>query len=83
MERVQVLKPLIHFNHTRNLKAQIYAHKKEKGGRNTAFHKGYHPKLYFLTIDVIGIIKLKEGIDMVMRGDNTEITVELIIRIFF
>lgn len=58
--------------------AQIYALKKEEGGRHTAFVSGYRPQFFFRTTDVTGSIKLPEGTDMVMPGDNTKITVELI-----
>lgn len=63
--------------HTK-FKAQIYALKKEEGGRHTPFFSGYRPQFYFRTTDVTGTVKLKEGVEMVMPGDNTEITVELI-----
>lgn len=63
--------------HTK-FRAEIYALKKEEGGRHTAFLNGYRPQFYFRTTDVTGSIKLKEGTEMVMPGDNTEITVELI-----
>lgn len=59
-------------------RAEIYALKKEEGGRHTAFLNGYRPQFYFRTTDVTGAIKLKEGVEMVMPGDNTEIDVELI-----
>lgn len=58
--------------------AQIYALKKEEGGRHTAFTKGYKPQFYFRTTDVTGSIDLPEGVEMVMPGDNSEIIVELI-----
>ncbi|AEW45976.1 translation elongation factor Tu [Mycoplasma haemocanis str. Illinois] len=58
--------------------AQIYALKKEEGGRHTAFTKGYKPQFYFRTTDVTGTIDLPEGSEMVMPGDNAKILVELI-----
>ncbi|OAL10427.1 elongation factor Tu [Candidatus Mycoplasma haematobovis] len=58
--------------------AQIYALKKEEGGRHTAFTKGYKPQFYFRTTDVTGTIDLPEGVEMIMPGDNATILVELI-----
>ena len=58
--------------------AQIYVLKKEEGGRHTPFLNGYRPQFYFRTTDVTGSITLKQGVEMVMPGDNTEINVELI-----
>jgi len=63
--------------HTK-FKAQIYALKKEEGGRHTPFFSGYRPQFYFRTTDVTGTIKLPQGIEMVMPGDNAQIEVELI-----
>ena len=78
IERGQVLaKPGSITPHTK-FKAEIYVLKKEEGGRHTAFFKNYRPQFYFRTTDVTGTIELKEGVEMVMPGDNTEITVELI-----
>ena len=50
---------------------------KEEGGRHTPFFANYHPQFYFRTTDVTGSITLAEGVEMVMPGDNTEMTVEL------
>ncbi|MBV9690238.1 MAG: elongation factor Tu, partial [Ktedonobacteraceae bacterium] len=50
----------------------------EEGGRHTAFFSGYRPQFYFRTTDVTGVAKLPEGVEMVMPGDNVEMTVELI-----
>ncbi len=61
-----------------DFKAQIYVLSKEEGGRHTPFMNGYRPQFYFRTTDVTGSIKLPEGVEMVMPGDNTEIIVELI-----
>jgi len=62
----------------RRFKAQIYVLTKEEGGRHTPFFNGYRPQFYVRTTDVTGTIKLPEGVEMVMPGDNTEIEVELI-----
>ena len=63
-----------HFKFT----AQVYVLTKEEGGRHTAFFSNYRPQFYFRTTDVTGIITLPAGTEMVMPGDNTEMTVELI-----
>ena len=67
-----MVKPHDHF------KASIYVLKKEEGGRHTPFHNKYRPQFYIRTLDVTGEIKLPEGIEMVMPGDNVEIEVSLI-----
>lgn len=78
VERGQVLaKPGTITPHTQ-FEAEIYALKKEEGGRHTPMFKGYRPQFYFRTTDVTGAINLKEGTEMIMPGDNTSITVELI-----
>ncbi len=59
-------------------KAQVYILSKEEGGRHTPFVNNYRPQFYFRTTDVTGTINLPEGVDMVMPGDNVEMTVELI-----
>ena len=59
-------------------KAQIYVLKKEEGGRHTPFHNKYRPQFFIRTLDVTGEIALPEGVEMVMPGDNVEITVKLI-----
>ncbi|MDY5786305.1 MAG: elongation factor Tu, partial [Corynebacterium sp.] len=56
----------------------VYVLKKEEGGRHTPFMDNYRPQFYFRTTDVTGVIKLPEGTEMVMPGDNVEISVELI-----
>jgi elongation factor Tu len=66
------IKPHIKF------KAEVYVLKKEEGGRHTPFFSGYRPQFYFRTTDVTGVIKLPDGIEMVMPGDNVELEVELI-----
>ncbi len=59
-------------------KAEVYVLKKEEGGRHTPFFNGYRPQFYFRTTDVTGVIKLPDGVEMVMPGDNVELEVELI-----
>jgi elongation factor Tu len=63
--------------HTK-FKGSIYVLTKEEGGRHTPFFNGYRPQFYFRTTDVTGVAKLPEGTEMVMPGDNIEMTVELI-----
>jgi len=58
--------------------AQVYVLKKEEGGRHTPFHNNYRPQFYLRTLDVTGEIMLPEGTEMVMPGDDVEITVKLI-----
>lgn len=62
----------------RKFKASIYALKKEEGGRHTPFFGGYRPQFYFRTTDVTGTVKLPQGVEMVMPGDNTNLEIELI-----
>jgi len=78
IERGQVLaKPGSVKSHTK-FSAQIYVLTKEEGGRHKPFFTGYRPQFYFRTTDVTGIINLPEGSEMVMPGDNIEVTVDLI-----
>ena len=78
IERGQVLcKPGSITPHTK-FKAEVYCLKKEEGGRHTPFFSGYRPQFYFRTTDVTGIANLPEGTEMVMPGDNIEMTIELI-----
>jgi elongation factor Tu len=78
VERGQVLaKPASITPHT-NFTAQVYVLTKEEGGRHTPFFGNYRPQFYFRTTDITGQIQLPEGTEMVMPGDNTEMTVELI-----
>ena len=78
VERGQVLaKPKSITPHTR-FEAQVYVLSKEEGGRHTPFFNNYRPQFYFRTTDVTGAVELPEGVEMVMPGDNTEMTVELI-----
>ncbi|MGH6887656.1 MAG: elongation factor Tu [Rhizomicrobium sp.] len=81
VERGQVLaKPGSITPHT-NFKAEVYVLTKEEGGRHTPFFTNYRPQFYFRTTDVTGIVKLPEGTEMVMPGDNVSIDVELIVPI--
>jgi elongation factor Tu len=59
--------------------AEVYVLKKEEGGRHKAFFSGYRPQFYLRTMDVTGDITLPEGVEMVMPGDNVNLTVELIV----
>jgi elongation factor Tu len=78
IKRGQVLaKPGSIKPHT-TFKAEVYVLKKEEGGRHTPFHNNYRPQFYLRTLDVTGEIKLPEGVEMVMPGDNVTITVNLI-----
>jgi elongation factor Tu len=78
IERGQVLcKPGSITPHTK-FKAEVYVLKKEEGGRHTPFFTGYRPQFYFRTTDVTGVAKLPDGVEMVMPGDNAEMSVELI-----
>jgi elongation factor Tu len=61
-----------------DFKAQVYVLSKEEGGRHTPFFNGYRPQFYFRTTDVTGTANLPEGVEMVMPGDNIEMTVEMI-----
>ena len=61
-----------------NFKAEAYILTKEEGGRHTPFFTNYRPQFYFRTTDVTGIVKLPEGVEMVMPGDNVTMDVELI-----
>src|SRR5437870_3215235 len=75
IERGQVLcKPGSITPHTR-FKSEVYCLKKEEGGRHTPFFTGYRPQFYFRTTDVTGVAKLPEGTEMVMPGDNVEMTI--------
>jgi elongation factor Tu len=78
VQRGQVLaKPGSVTPHT-SFKASVYVLTKEEGGRHTAFLSNYRPQFYFRTTDVTGVITLPAGVEMVMPGDNVELTVELI-----
>ncbi len=78
IERGQVLaKPGSIKPHTK-FEAEVYVLSKEEGGRHTPFFNGYRPQFYFRTTDVTGDIQLEEGVEMVMPGDNSKFTIELI-----
>ena len=78
IERGQVIaKPGSITPHTK-FKAEVYVLSKEEGGRHTPFFNGYRPQFYFRTTDVTGVATLGEGVEMVMPGDNTSLTIELI-----
>ena len=78
IQRGQVLaKPKTVTPHT-EFKAQVYVLTKEEGGRHTPFFSNYRPQFYFRTTDVTGVIQLAQGVEMVMPGDNAELSVSLI-----
>ena len=78
VERGQVLaKPGTIHPHTK-FKSEVYVLTKEEGGRHTPFFNGYRPQFYFRTTDVTGVIELAAGTEMVMPGDNVDMTIELI-----
>ena len=78
VERGQVLcKPGSIKPHTK-FKAEVYVLGKDEGGRHTPFFNGYRPQFYIRTTDVTGTLKLNEGVEMIMPGDNTSVSVELI-----
>ena len=78
IQRGQVLAKPGSVNPHTKFKAQVYVLTKEEGGRHTPFVSNYRPQFYFRTTDVTGVITLPEGTEMVMPGDNVEMTVELI-----
>ena len=78
VERGQVLaKPGSVSPHT-SFKSEVYVLTKDEGGRHTPFFTGYKPQFYFRTTDITGEVNLPEGVEMVMPGDNIEMSVELI-----
>jgi elongation factor Tu len=78
VERGQVLaKPGSITPHTK-FNAEAYVLTKEEGGRHTPFFNGYRPQFYFRTTDVTGVVKLPQGTEMVMPGDNINVEIELI-----
>ena len=78
VERGQVaIKPGAYIPH-RKFEGSVYVLKKEEGGRHTPFMDNYRPQFYFRTTDVTGVVKLPEGVEMVMPGDNVDMSVELI-----
>jgi elongation factor Tu len=78
VERGQVLAKPASITPHQNFKAQVYVLTKEEGGRHTPFFNGYRPQFYLRTTDVTGIVKLPEGVEMVMPGDDITVTVELV-----
>ena len=78
IERGQVLAKPGSINPHTHFKSEVYVLTKEEGGRHTPFFSGYRPQFYFRTTDVTGTIKLPEGVEMVMPGDNIAMEIELI-----
>ncbi|MDR2430870.1 MAG: elongation factor Tu [Candidatus Margulisbacteria bacterium] len=78
LERGQVLAKPGSINPHTSFEAEVYVLTKEEGGRHTPFFPGYQPQFYIRTTDVTGKITLKPGVEMIMPGDNTQITVDLI-----
>ena len=78
VERGQVLAKPGSVTPHHKFKASVYVLTKEEGGRHTPFFSNYRPQFYFRTTDVTGVIELPEGVEMVMPGDNVDMTVELI-----
>ena len=78
VERGQVLAKPGSVTPHKNFKAEVYVLSKEEGGRHTPFFSNYRPQFYFRTTDVTGVVKLPEGVEMVMPGDNVSMEVELI-----
>ena len=77
IERGQVISKVGSIKPHKKFKAEIYVLSKEEGGRHTPFFTNYRPQFYFRTTDVTGTVKLPEGVEMVMPGDNVAIEVEL------
>jgi elongation factor Tu len=78
VERGQVIAKPGSVKAYRKFKGEIYVLSKDEGGRHTPFFSNYRPQFYFRTTDVTGSIKLPEGVEMVMPGDNVSLEVELI-----
>ena len=78
IQRGQVLAKPGSVHPHKKFKSQVYILSKDEGGRHTPFFSNYRPQFYFRTTDVTGVIELPEGVEMVMPGDNVELTVELI-----
>ena len=78
VERGQVISKPGSITPHKKFKAEVYVLSKEEGGRHTPFFTNYRPQFYFRTTDVTGTVKLPEGVEMVMPGDNISIEVELI-----
>ena len=81
VERGQVLAKPGSITPHKKFKAEVYVLKKEEGGRHTPFFTNYRPQFYFRTTDVTGVVKLPDGVEMVMPDDNVNIDVELIVPI--
>jgi elongation factor Tu len=81
VERGQVLAKPGSVNPHTNFMAEAYILTKEEGGRHTPFFGNYRPQFYFRTTDVTGVVKLPQGTEMVMPGDNVAVEVELIVPI--
>ena len=81
IERGQVLCKPGSINPHTNFKGEVYVLKKEEGGRHTPFLNGYRPQFYFRTTDVTGVVKLPDGVEMVMPGDNVTMEIDLITEI--
>jgi elongation factor Tu len=79
VERGQVIAKPGSITPHKNFLAQVYVLKKDEGGRHKAFFSGYRPQFYIRTMDVTGSIELPEGVEMVMPGDDVNLTVELIV----
>jgi len=78
VERGQVIAKPGSIKPHKKFKGEVYILSKDEGGRHTPFFKGYRPQFYFRTTDVTGVAELPEGVEMVMPGDNVELTIELI-----
>jgi len=81
VERGQVVAAVGSITPHTKFKAEAYVLTKEEGGRHTPFFPGYRPQFYFRTTDVTGVVKLPEGVEMVMPGDNISMEVSLIMPI--
>ena len=81
VERGQVLAKPGSVHPHKKFTAQVYVLSKEEGGRHTPFFSNYRPQFYFRTTDVTGVIELPQGVEMVMPGDNVDMTVELISKV--
>ena len=81
VERGQVLAKPGSVTPNHKFKAKVYVLSKEEGGRHTPFFSNYRPQFYFRTTDVTGVIELPQGVEMVMPGDNVDMTVELISKV--
>jgi elongation factor Tu len=78
VERGQVIVKPGSITPHKNFEGQVYILSKDEGGRHNPFYSNYRPQFYFRTTDVTGVITLPEGTEMVMPGDNTDMSVELI-----